>query len=197
MGLFDWFSPSVQPHTIIPFKQLVRWSKWLDIDTAQRNASQIESQISPWQILNGPRFPVAINHFKGFFPASSPLHTSKNTISSNSHICSFSTLSFFLPLSVSLSQSLHFSPFLLLLHPSLSLITLASDLHSIFVTQESLYIFDLVIISQYILFQFNVLCPAHPWVHRIGNWQPGKLNKKTTRLAEPQLCCRPAHTNPI
>lgn len=92
-------------HTIIPFKQLVRWSKWLDIDTAQRNASQIESQIPPWQILNGPRFPIAINHFKGFFPASSPLHTSKNTISSNSRICSFSTLSFFLPLSVSLSVS--------------------------------------------------------------------------------------------
>lgn len=60
------------------------------------------------------------------------------------------------------SLSLLTSPFLLLFHPSLSPILLCSDLHSIFVTQESLYIFDLVIISQYILFQFNVLCPAHP-----------------------------------
>lgn len=109
-----------------------------------------------------------------------------------SHICSPSPLFFFLTLCLLLS-----CPLLLLLHPSLSPILLASDLNSIFVTQKSLYVFDLVIINQYILFQFNVLCPAHPRVHRIGNWQPGKLNKKTTRLAEPQLCCPSAHTNPI
>lgn len=73
-------------------------------------------------------------------------------------------LIFVLPL-LSLSSSLCLllsSPFLLLPHPSLSPVLLASDLNSIFVTQKSLYIFDLVIISQYILFQFNVLCPAHP-----------------------------------
>lgn len=70
-------------------------------------------------------------------------------------------LMFVLPL-LSLPHSVFSSPFLLLPHPSLSPVLLASDLNSIFVTQKSLYIFDLVIISRYILFQFNVLCPAHP-----------------------------------